>query len=142
MTKIAPDHLGRQAFVYVRQSTPDQLLHNHESRRRQYALADRAHILRSGRTIARTALDKDRRDDVVAGIDVGQKLVEQIAAAGVVPQMMVRIDDRQIGFEDRLAQLGEPFGVGQRARIGAGFDWHCVPPEGGLIESAGHRQRL
>jgi excisionase family DNA binding protein len=42
MTKIAPDHLGRQAFVYVRQSTQDQLLHNHESRRRQYALADRA----------------------------------------------------------------------------------------------------
>ena len=45
MTKIAPDHLGRQAFVYVRQSTQDQLLHNHESRRRQYALADRAQQL-------------------------------------------------------------------------------------------------
>jgi DNA invertase Pin-like site-specific DNA recombinase len=45
MTKIAPDHLGRQAFVYVRQSTQDQLLHNHESRRRQYALADRARQL-------------------------------------------------------------------------------------------------
>jgi DNA invertase Pin-like site-specific DNA recombinase len=42
MTKITPDHLARSAFVYVRQSTPDQLLHNHESRRRQYALADRA----------------------------------------------------------------------------------------------------
>ena len=45
MSKIAPDHLGRQAFVYVRQSTQDQLLHNHESRRRQYALADRAQQL-------------------------------------------------------------------------------------------------
>lgn len=45
MTKIAADHLGRQAFVYVRQSTQDQLLHNHESRRRQYALADRAQQL-------------------------------------------------------------------------------------------------
>src|SRR5438093_11671198 len=42
MTKITPDHLARSAFVYVRQSTADQLLHNHESRRRQYALADRA----------------------------------------------------------------------------------------------------
>ena len=42
MTKIGPDHLGREAFVYVRQSTQDQVLHNHESRRRQYALADRA----------------------------------------------------------------------------------------------------
>ncbi len=45
MIKIAPDHLGRQAFVYVRQSTQDQLLHNHESRRRQYGLADRARQL-------------------------------------------------------------------------------------------------
>ena len=45
MNKIAADHLGRQAFVYVRQSTQDQLLRNHESRRRQYALADRAQQL-------------------------------------------------------------------------------------------------
>lgn len=45
MSKIMPDHHERQAYVYVRQSTPDQLLHNHESRRRQYALADRARAL-------------------------------------------------------------------------------------------------
>jgi DNA invertase Pin-like site-specific DNA recombinase len=45
MTKITADHLGRCAFVYVRQSTADQLLHNPESRRRQYGLADRARQL-------------------------------------------------------------------------------------------------
>src|SRR5919112_1660300 len=45
MSKITPDHLARQAYVYVRQSTPVQLLHNHESRRRQYGLADRARQL-------------------------------------------------------------------------------------------------
>src|SRR5919107_2289915 len=45
MSKITPDHLARQAYVYVRQSTPDQLLHNHESGRRQYGLADRARQL-------------------------------------------------------------------------------------------------
>jgi excisionase family DNA binding protein len=45
MSKITPEHLARQAFVYVRQSTADQLLHNHESRRRQYGLADRARQL-------------------------------------------------------------------------------------------------
>src|SRR3954462_6700290 len=45
MSQITPDHLARQAYVYVRQSTPDQLLHNHESRRRQYGLADRARQL-------------------------------------------------------------------------------------------------
>lgn len=42
MSKITPEHLGRAAFVYVRQSTQDQLQHNHESRRRQYALTERA----------------------------------------------------------------------------------------------------
>ena len=45
MTKITADHLGRSAFVYIRQSTADQLLHNPESRRRQYGLADRARQL-------------------------------------------------------------------------------------------------
>ncbi len=45
MSKITPEHLARQACVYVRQSTPDQLLHNHESRRRQYGLAERARHL-------------------------------------------------------------------------------------------------
>src|SRR5437588_4308810 len=45
MTKITADHLARSAIVYVRQSTADQLVHNHESRRRQYGLADRARQL-------------------------------------------------------------------------------------------------
>ncbi len=45
MTKITPDHLARSAYVYVRQSTPDQLLNNPESRRRQYALTTRARAL-------------------------------------------------------------------------------------------------
>ena len=43
MTKITAEHLARGAFVYVRQSTADQVHNNHESRRRQYGLADRAH---------------------------------------------------------------------------------------------------
>ena len=42
MTKITADHLARDAFVYIRQSTADQLVHNQESQRRQYGLADRA----------------------------------------------------------------------------------------------------
>jgi DNA invertase Pin-like site-specific DNA recombinase len=42
MNKITPEHLSLGAIIYVRQSTQDQLLHNHESRRRQYALAERA----------------------------------------------------------------------------------------------------
>jgi DNA invertase Pin-like site-specific DNA recombinase len=40
--KILPAHLARQAYVYVRQSTLRQVLHNGESTERQYALAQRA----------------------------------------------------------------------------------------------------
>jgi DNA invertase Pin-like site-specific DNA recombinase len=42
MSKITAEHLQRSACVYIRQSTPDQLVHNLESQRRQYGLADRA----------------------------------------------------------------------------------------------------
>ena len=41
-SKIKPVHLQRDAFVYVRQSTPSQVEHNRESTERQYALANRA----------------------------------------------------------------------------------------------------
>ena len=41
-SKIKPAHLQRDAFVYVRQSTPSQVEHNRESTERQYALANRA----------------------------------------------------------------------------------------------------
>ena len=45
MTKITPEHLVREAVVYVRQSTAIQVVHNLESQRRQYGLADRARQL-------------------------------------------------------------------------------------------------
>jgi DNA invertase Pin-like site-specific DNA recombinase len=40
--KLRPWHLDRVALVYVRQSTPQQVLEHKESTARQYALADRA----------------------------------------------------------------------------------------------------
>jgi DNA invertase Pin-like site-specific DNA recombinase len=45
MSKISTEHLARHAYVYVRQSTLDQVHHNLESRRRQYGLAERARAL-------------------------------------------------------------------------------------------------
>lgn len=42
MTRITPEHLVRDAVVYVRQSSAFQVTHNLESQRRQYALTDRA----------------------------------------------------------------------------------------------------
>src|SRR5437879_13911665 len=43
--KITADHLARRAYVYIRQSTPDQVKNNLESKRLQYGLVDRARSL-------------------------------------------------------------------------------------------------
>ena len=40
--KISPSHLGRDAYVYIRQSTQTQVMMNTESLARQYELAGRA----------------------------------------------------------------------------------------------------
>jgi DNA invertase Pin-like site-specific DNA recombinase len=45
MNKITADHLTRRACVYIRQSTPEQVRHNLESKRRQYGLVDHARAL-------------------------------------------------------------------------------------------------
>jgi len=43
--KLTAERLARGAIVYVRQSTPGQVLHHRESQRRQYALEDHARQL-------------------------------------------------------------------------------------------------
>jgi DNA invertase Pin-like site-specific DNA recombinase len=43
--KMTRQHLGRDAIVYIRQSSPQQVRKNHESRQRQYALVERAKSL-------------------------------------------------------------------------------------------------
>jgi DNA invertase Pin-like site-specific DNA recombinase len=45
MNRITADHLTRRACVYIRQSTPEQVRHNLESKRRQYSLVDHARAL-------------------------------------------------------------------------------------------------
>lgn len=45
MNRIQDIHLGRAAYVYIRQSTQDQVVHHLESKRLQYALQDKAHEL-------------------------------------------------------------------------------------------------
>ena len=65
MSKITAEHLQRNACVYVRQSTPDQLVHNLESQRRQYGLADRAKqqpIVGVARIVDPVLVDEDRAD--------------------------------------------------------------------------------
>ena len=41
-TKVSPNQLDRDAYLYVRQSTLRQVLENTESTQRQYALRERA----------------------------------------------------------------------------------------------------
>ena len=43
--KIKPHHLERKAVLYVRQSSPHQVLHNRESRSLQYAMRERLTVL-------------------------------------------------------------------------------------------------
>jgi excisionase family DNA binding protein len=43
--KLTSDRLRRRAVIYIRQSSPGQVIHNHESQRRQYGLVDRAREL-------------------------------------------------------------------------------------------------
>ncbi len=42
---ITPQHLARKAVIYIRQSTPHQVVSHQESLRLQYALGARAHQL-------------------------------------------------------------------------------------------------
>ena len=39
---IQPTHLQRRAIIYIRQSSPSQVINHQESKRLQYALKDRA----------------------------------------------------------------------------------------------------
>jgi DNA invertase Pin-like site-specific DNA recombinase len=59
--KVRPEHRGRNAYLYVRQSTLRQVVENAESTKRQYALRDRA-----------VALGWDAQQIVVIDSDLGQ----------------------------------------------------------------------
>ena len=45
LQKVNAAHLKRNAYLYIRQSTPRQVLENAESTKRQYALRQRAFVL-------------------------------------------------------------------------------------------------
>jgi len=109
MTKITADHLARASYVYVRQSSLDQVQRNHESQRRQYGLADRARHLGWNEVVV--------IDDDLA-----------ILGAGV----------RRPGFERLLAAICEgrvgavlTIEVSRLARNGR--DWHTLLEFCGLV---------
>ncbi|RUX51743.1 recombinase family protein [Mesorhizobium sp. M4A.F.Ca.ET.050.02.1.1] len=107
--KITSDHLARGAYIYIRQSTVDQLANNHESRRRQYGLADRARAL--GWT-----------DVTVIDDDLGR------SGSGV----------SRPGFEKLLAaicegRVGAVFAIEVSRLARNGRDWHTLIEFCGLV---------
>jgi DNA invertase Pin-like site-specific DNA recombinase len=76
--KIRPEHVQRVAFVYVRQSTFDQVRHHHESRRRQYDLAGHARELGWNQVVV---IDEDlgKSGATAAGRMGFQRLVAEVS---------------------------------------------------------------
>ena len=86
-TKVSPNHLDRDAYLYVRQSTLRQVLENTESTQRQYALRERAIAL--GWPIERVqVIDCDQGQSGASAADREgfQRLVAEVSLghAGIV----------------------------------------------------------
>jgi len=78
-------------------------------------LADRPHFLGAPIAIHRTRFHVYRGNNIVTAAGVQQQVIEQIAPSRALPQMMVRIDNRQSRFENRLLAPVEPLSA-NRAR--------------------------
>src|SRR5829696_3317205 len=78
--KLRPWHLDRLAIVYVRQSTPQQVLDHKEPTARQYALADRAVALgwSPGRVVT-VADDLGKSGRPIEGRPGFQRLLAEVA---------------------------------------------------------------
>jgi DNA invertase Pin-like site-specific DNA recombinase len=80
--KVTANHLRRQAYLYVRQSTLRQVLENTESTRRQYALRERAvalgwpvdRVVVIDRDLGQSGADSDRLgfQQLVAAVGLGE----------------------------------------------------------------------
>jgi len=82
--KVKPTHLGRTAFVYIRQSSASQLVRNRESTDRQYKLVDRALQLGWPRPQI-TVVDEDQARTASGVVDrTGfQKMTSEVALGRV-----------------------------------------------------------
>jgi hypothetical protein len=74
----------------------------------EFHLACRTQRLGTGRAVHRVAFGEHARDDAMAGGRVRRELPQQIGHVTTDPQVMVRVDDRQVGQQRRLANLVEP----------------------------------
>src|SRR5207237_7199753 len=129
---LRPWHLDRAAFVYVRQSTPQQVVDHQETTARQYALADRAIVL--GWTRDRvTTIDDDlgKSGQSIEGRPGFQRLLAEVA----------------------LDHIGLILGLAMSRLARSNKDWHqllelcarfrvLLPDGDGLYGPTGHKDRL
>ena len=83
-SKVGSDHRRREAIVYIRQSSSHQVRQNHESRQRQYALAERAQSLGwSAKSIKTIDEDQARTATTSAHRHGFKKLLAEVGAGQV-----------------------------------------------------------
>ena len=71
----------------------------------ELGLAHRPHLEGAGRAVHRAAFHEHGGDHVVTRAEIGQELVQQVPMIPPIPQVMVGVDDRQLGVENRLGRL-------------------------------------
>jgi len=106
--KVTASHLQRGAFLYIRQSSPRQVLENIESTERQYALQQRAVAL--GWTMSQiTVVDSDQGQsgETAADREGFQKLVTEVSMgrAGIVLGLEVSRLARNCADWHRLLEI-------------------------------------
>src|SRR5262252_5891222 len=112
--KVTNAHLERDAYLYIRQSTPRQVLENTESTQRQYALRERAVAL--GWPFERVHVidcDLGKTGSQAAGRDGFQQLVSEVALgkAGMIMGLEVSRLARNCADWHRLMELCENAGT-------------------------------
>jgi DNA invertase Pin-like site-specific DNA recombinase len=106
--KVTAEHLKRNAYLYVRQSTPQQVFYNVESTQRQYALKQRA--VAEGWPLERVVvLDGDLGQSATSAADREgfQKLVTEVSLgrAGIVLGLEVSRLARNCSDWHRLLEI-------------------------------------
>src|SRR5215472_5764472 len=112
--KVTNTHLERAAYLYIRQSTPRQVLETIESTQRQYALRERAVALGwPGERIQVIDCDLGKTGSQAAGRDGFQQLVSEVALgkAGMIMGLEVSRLARNCADWHRLMELCENAGT-------------------------------
>src|SRR5215471_3588040 len=111
-SKLTNERLHRQAIVYLRQSSPEQVFHNQESQRRQYRLADQAREL-------------GFQDVMVIDDDLGR------SGSGLVE----RPGFQRLVAEVCTGEVGAIFCIEASRLARNGRDWHHLIELCGMVEA-------